>query len=148
MADFSRPEYASYLEFARDVAVERIPQDGDYYVEFCGDRKPIVKGPITAFGWRVSPWPDVQEYGCSFYWLPTLADWLERLDEVGAFWVRLETQDHYRDSRPEILFLAEAGLRSRQRRSHFGPTREEAAARLYVAVTRSPADPAPPPAAR
>ncbi len=128
MADFSRPEYASYVQLCRELGRESECPMCSGYGKIAHDKE---AGGEYAFVRCLL----CQGLGKLY---PTLADWLEMLEEAGH---------------PDIGFLLlVSGWTTHEADSRYWPrgfsTREEAAARLYVAITRSPADPAPPSAAR
>jgi len=132
MADFSRPEYASYVQLCRELGRESECPMCSGYGKIAHDKE---AGGEYAFVRCLL----CQGLGKLY---PTLADWLEMLEEAGVTGeviMRCPNDPHcYRASSPSP-YVKEEG---------HAYTREKAVARLYVALTRSPADPAPPSAAR
>jgi hypothetical protein len=126
MADFSDPKYASYRGVCKDLGLPHPARIGDWYMNmwasFTEFEVKLISDKMQSFFLKL---PTIEEYGGSF-WLPTLADWLEMLETAGYKAVRIEPTgtDGWlvrRDSDWEPLGA--------------GPTREEAAARLWIAVT-------------
>ncbi|PZR71774.1 MAG: hypothetical protein DLM66_00100 [Candidatus Dormiibacter spiritus] len=128
MADFSRPEYASYVQLCRELRLERTLTNGDwYYVE---------DGRVHVIVYKKSPYPA----SARAIWLPTLSDWLEMLEEAGITSVGFDRDDS------KIWIVGEDDRPFPEARIGVASTREEAAARLSMAVRKpsaEPTDPAP-----
>jgi hypothetical protein len=120
---FSGPEYASYIALCRELRLERDLQEGDWYFHES-------LRPDQEEGWVLLAAGD--ERAESFeVWLPRLDQWLAMLEEAGADcpeFDRETTTGHYvlRRGMPDEWGHSQYGT---------GQTREEAAARLWRAVT-------------
>lgn len=135
MSDFSRPEYASYVALCRELALARIIRFGDWY-ELAG-----------AVSCSVENW-EGHSTNEALVWLPSLSDWLEMLETVSvrAIELRYWTSDvGGPDGFPQGFLLTGTPSSLRQAgpgqpwlpqptRTVDAPTREEAAARLWMAV--------------
>lgn len=109
---FDGPEHASYIALCRELRLERELRDGDFVALPYAGREVHVCGVSVA--------PGVMEHGG--VWLPRLDQWLAMLEAAGADAVALIS------SGGSYIVKAHAAEAD-------GPTREEAAARLWLAVT-------------
>jgi hypothetical protein len=135
VSDFSRPEYASYVQLCRELDVNpreagRRWQIGDWKI----DHETGEVGLLT----KADPsWYD-------YYWLPSLADWLEMLAAAG--YSALLIYRHLADDDAlgtyvgyEAMVATDASfapgeLGPNTEGPTVAPTREEAAARLWSAL--------------
>lgn len=147
MSDFASPEYASYVALCGELKLERKFQWGDWYW-FEGDhiRQPWSKLNLAERQCDYDQMPDdstigdhgdariddKDDYTVKWTWLPSLADWLEMLEEAGittmtfvrgqlGYGISIRQPD-WQIYVPDIVVLK--------------PTREEAAARLWLAVVK------------
>lgn len=136
MSDFSKPEYASYVALCRKLRLERGFQEGDLYTPGIGyrlldPRHTVLRhgGPDHAqFDGIPSSTEERGKKGKQMWaWLPQFSDWLDMLEAAGCRVIRThDMRDHlgYRVAWDEPNGYAVTA-----------PTREEAAARLWNAVT-------------
>lgn len=120
---FATPEYASYVQLCRELRLEREFDDGDYYTA------PVPVSVIAPEGFEVLIWvglfrlPHATE---DCIWLPRLDQWLATLEEAGV---------------KALAFIGIPGEEGwicqpyTEPHEGRGPTREEACARLWMAVT-------------
>ena len=122
---FNTPEHKSYIALCRDLWLERQFEEGDWYAY-------VDDGPIRN-GQKVVAWFDevseVNAAGPDAFWLPRLDQWLGMLEEAGEDDVQIQRCGN----QMEPLYHA-AGRRGNPVRVSNGPTREEACARLWMAV--------------
>jgi hypothetical protein len=143
---FDGPECASYIALMRELRLPREFDDGDYYTA------PVPVSPIAPDGFEVLIWVDLYRWPRATeesVWLPRLDQWLGMLEEAGADQVLIEHVEPHDDYGPGgyICFTLEEGHDglSREKPDYEDgwhgfyalcrPTREEAAARLWMAVT-------------
>jgi hypothetical protein len=134
VSDFSRPEYASYIALCRDLKLGHPWQPFDQCINDGYDDIITIPTYIT---------PGEAAFGSAEYahltWLPTLSDWLEMLHKAGVFEFSAgigRDLSHWMSVRQRIL-SKNVEIRSEYwSGSVSAPTREEAAARLWVAVTK------------
>jgi len=111
---FEGPEYASYIALCRGLRLEHRIMAGDCCIWAKGDdRQPGI-------WWGMSPEPGL------WIWLPRLDQWLAMLEEAGVQWVSFAPTPQWTAAWTD----ADAWLKDAE-----APTREEAAARLWMAVT-------------
>src|SRR6266702_5594505 len=77
MSDFRDPKYANYVQLCREVKLEHAWQAGDQF------------GYESEHNQTGVALQDIALRGLRDWWLPTLADWLEMLEAVGALSVVL-----------------------------------------------------------
>jgi hypothetical protein len=122
MSDFSQPEYASYVALCRELKLEREFQDGDLIWR---------KGEIADTGrWYELYSADIRRGSAFGSWLPTLSDWLEMLEGAGIETVMVNHEAIGGS------WVGEQEYTMGESRVAYAPTREEAAARLWMAVTK------------
>lgn len=130
LAMFDTPEYASYINVCQELQLERKFEDGDW--ESAGGDPPVVYCALCAreYGEDLNP----PQAGHGLFWLPRLDQWLAMLEEAGHEWnlIRDALMPDTTD-RPRYLAGAEDVPEVRA-----APTPEEAAARLWMAVTGPP----------
>lgn len=128
MPDFSRPEYASYVALCRELKLKRAFQSGDW-LEIRYARTGLADGFTTGvWGSGYDDWPD--DSSAPVIWLPALSDWLEMLATIGNFYAWVEI--HWEGDEWAIS----VGPHHNKGRFAMAPTREEAAARLWVHVAQ------------
>lgn len=125
MPDFSRPEYASYVQLCRELRVPRVLANGDWYN--------VENGPVYVTVYK-SPYPASSRA----IWLPSLADWLEMLEEAGITSVGFDRDDS------KTWIVGEDDRPFPEARIGVASTREEAAGRLWMQLTRPSTEPTGP----
>jgi hypothetical protein len=130
---FDGPEYESYIALCRELRLERSLELGDWYAHsevdlqhplVLGWREQLIIGPITEWTW---------------VWLPRLDQWLMMLEEAGWMEVRFSPSAYLMDESPVFWRVEGSGI-DRRYNVHTTVeytdlrTREEAAARLWMAV--------------
>jgi hypothetical protein len=143
---FEGPEYESYIKLCRELRLERMFEKGDALarpfnvlaedkVSGTGLRPVDIEWGIRVYG------PDEQhEVGDqaappALIWLPRLDQWLAMLEEAGAGdWMTFLKHGSWPEPGYQPTITYELRCQNRQDWS-IAPTREEAAARLWVAVT-------------
>jgi hypothetical protein len=154
VSDFSRPEYASYVALCRELKLAHKFERGDS-VYYAAGTDPSSRESVTVWiNCDEDSYPESAETDDMAIWLPSLSDWLEmleairfgrvkfdnqRLAELGVLnpenlgpWSALGDRDDFRTAPANPNFVI-AGAWA----YGCGPTREEAAARLWMAVTKS-----------
>jgi hypothetical protein len=143
VSDFSLPVYESYVSLCRELKLTTPHRRGDWALNLKTSQ--LGQSPDEPWAWS-DRYPEA--------WLPTLSDWLEmleearfgrvqfdnqRLAELGVLnpenlgpWSALGDRDDFRTA-PGNTNEVVAGAWA----YGCGPTREEAAARLWMAVTKS-----------
>ena len=129
---FEDPEYASYIRLMREVRLERKAEAGDWFLSFDPATEP------TGFDLRLCNddgggcWgaPEPLADGWQVIWVPRLDQWLSKLEEAGYATVEfvaraIDMERYLYGAHPEDMDRFTGWLDSR----------EEAAARLYCAVT-------------
>jgi hypothetical protein len=132
---FDGPEYASYIALCRELRLERTIEPGDWSADF-GDvfmEEPALQVHVARPPGTASVTLPRDTLAITSIWLPRLDQWLAMLEEAGADcpeFDRETTTGHYvlRRGMPDEWGHSQYGT---------GPTREEAAARLWVIVTRT-----------
>lgn len=133
---FDGPAHESYIALCRELQLERQFEEGDWHVSLAGYVSPTLTGRpnlVTAAEVRLRrALADGSANGpeqVDSAWLPRLDQWLVMLEEAGVLGVdieRLGTVWFATDHDPGT---------DREGYARRGGTREEAAARLWLAVT-------------
>lgn len=149
MSDFSKPVHESYVSLCRELRLERDWHVGDWFawleldltVDYVGLWDHDAEEPYDP---ESRPPPERRRV-----WLPSLSDWLEMLEKGGhprSGWNHISFHwlpfpDGSTEGRHAPCWTANT-LTTANRALWYGigPTREEACARLWMAVTK-PADP-------
>jgi hypothetical protein len=132
---FAGPEYASYVQLCRELLLERELQQGDFYVEF-QDALRLASVHVYAPVVWPSKSPVVVPRGSpakGTVWLPRLDQWLAMLEGIGVRLMAFEPLPPDEDHATETWNCAARGVLG------VGVTREEAAARLWMALAHGPA---------
>jgi hypothetical protein len=127
MADFREAQYASYLVLCEELHLAHDLQGGDQFYEHTPPMVVSKDGVAQVMHWSGNLTWLKKDLGQYWFWLPTLSDWYEMLEEIGAPHVRMT-----RGEKPDSPWIADAWGQPDKFMS--GPTREEAAARLWMAV--------------
>ena len=117
MSDFSRPEYKSYIELCRELALPREWQNGDQVIDPYEIKYEL--GPSLLQDYDLIHQDSIKE--C--IWLPSLSDWLDMLEEAGEDFIAIC---------PGYEIFVNDGMGVEK--VAIAPTREEAAARLWMEV--------------
>ena len=132
---FDGPEHQSYIALCRELMLERKLEEGDWFVLGQHTTAFVWSALITATAWN-DHFHNIPEPGIARpIWLPRLDQWLAMLEEAGQPDIAFERTlaGRWECGRPipegdgrTIELVPTSGLKH---------TREEAAARLWMAVT-------------
>lgn len=119
MPDFSKPEYASYITLCQELKLEHEWRSGDWFCDPISEHRYVYARGSDDF---VNP---------DDFWLPQLADWLDMLEAGG---IPAVTIVHHSGVGEPGFYAEDAWSESFERSDFIGQTREEALARLTIAV--------------
>lgn len=131
---FAGPAHKSYIALCRELRLEREIREGDWWVDDLDGK--VKCGSSMSEYLRNQPAMQMLPQRPDVVWVPTLADWLSMLEEAGYADVRI-----FREPFPTISPPWYTARRGRIAANDFtgepacGPTREEAVAKLWMAVT-------------
>src|SRR5262249_40412619 len=123
---FDAPEYESYIALCRELRLEHIFGQADW--AFVEDPESESGGVVTT---RLIF--EGERAGDTVVWLPRLDQWLAMLEEAGVAMVQFVSRPLYRNPGYQIIAIAPGQEPPMPLQAL---TREEAAARLWMAVTK------------
>ena len=141
---FDGPEYASYIALCRELRLERkLKIDDQISVWFDNPSSPsssniyLVTDEDETRGWGSYTPVDQSDFvdgRANVRWLPRLDQWLAMLEKAAPDWTNTFSITRHEDGEFWATFEGRAASNGGSW-DGLGPTREEAAARLWMAVT-------------
>jgi hypothetical protein len=145
---FDGPEYEPYIALCRELRLEREFEECDHYAAFWNPWEGSAPPPkVTTWTNAKQDWSAARTWfdrgstsARDVVWLPRLDQWLTMLEEAGWMEVRFSPSAYLMDESPVFWRIEGSGI-DRRYNVHTTVeytdlrTREEAAARLWMAVT-------------
>jgi hypothetical protein len=134
MADFKKEEYKVYLKLCEELKLVHEYRTGDWFYEHTPPMVVSESGVAYVKCWNIE-WSYIEkDLGQWWFWLPNMSDWLEMLEKEGYDDLELI---HWTEKKrlENVRYMMRPSESDGRGPVVGGQTREEAAARLWQAVT-------------